>query len=212
MSRFPVAFRPAGIRFLGILFPPRVWALLTVGLPDRLNGFRTLTGFPRFPYSRHGRDGRPLYPEASGVHATDKKSPVAACRSSTARPYTPVPVPSPEAHNNEASTGIQFRSPVRPSPLPAPPGWNGTRFGFFPELRTPQLLATHVKAGTGPEHSPGTTQPTSRRTSDPRARSQYATSCRNFFLVSTLITGSPAARNSPASVLMYRNWSSRSGC
>jgi hypothetical protein len=125
MSRFPVAFRLAGIRFLGILFPPRVWALLTVGLPDRLNGVRTLTGFPRFPYSRHGRGGRPLYPEASGVHATDKKSPVAACRSSTARPYTSVLIPSSEAHNNEASTGIQFRSPVRPSPCPRPPDGTG---------------------------------------------------------------------------------------
>lgn len=89
------------------------------------NGFRTLTGFPRFTYSRHGRGGRPLYPEASGVHATDKKSPVAACRSSTARPYTPVLIPPPEAHNNEASTGIQFRSPVRPSPCPHPPDGTG---------------------------------------------------------------------------------------
>jgi hypothetical protein len=116
MSRFPVAFRRTGIRFLGMLFPPRIWAPLTVGLPDRLDGSRTLTGFPRSPYARHGRGGRPLYPETSGVHATDKKSPVAACRSSTARPYTPVLIPSSEAHNNEASTGVQFRSPVRPSP------------------------------------------------------------------------------------------------
>ena len=52
---------------------------------------------------------------------------------------------------------------VRPSglPLACAPGWNGTRFGFFPELRTPQLPATHVRAGTGPEHWPGATPPTS---------------------------------------------------
>ena len=52
---------------------------------------------------------------------------------------------------------------VRPSglPLACAPGWNGTRFGFFPELRTPQLPATHVRAGTGLEHWPGTTPPTS---------------------------------------------------
>jgi hypothetical protein len=37
----------------------------------------------------------------------------------------------------------------------------GTRFGFFPELRTPQLPATHVRAGTGLEHWPGATSPTS---------------------------------------------------
>ena len=89
-------------------------------------GFRTLTGFPRFPCARHGRGGRPLYPEASGVHATDKKSPVAACRSSTARPYTSVPIPSSEAHNNEASTRVQLRSPVRPSPRPRPRMERGT--------------------------------------------------------------------------------------
>jgi len=52
---------------------------------------------------------------------------------------------------------------VRPSglPLACAPGWNGTRFGFSPELRTPRLPATHVRAGTGPEHWPGATSPTS---------------------------------------------------
>ena len=34
----------------------------------------------------------------------------------------------------------------------------------------------------------------------------------SFFLASTLITGSPAARCSLASPAMYRNWASRSGC
>jgi hypothetical protein len=52
---------------------------------------------------------------------------------------------------------------VRPSglPLACAPGWNGTRFGFFPELRTPQLPATHVRAGTDPEHWPEAMPPTS---------------------------------------------------
>ena len=52
---------------------------------------------------------------------------------------------------------------VRPSglPLACAPGWNETRFGFCPELRTPQLPATHVRAGTGPEHWPGAMPPTS---------------------------------------------------
>ena len=35
MCWFPVGFRPAGIRFLDILFPPENSALLTVGLPTR---------------------------------------------------------------------------------------------------------------------------------------------------------------------------------
>src|SRR5450755_2754993 len=52
---------------------------------------------------------------------------------------------------------------VRPSglPLACAPGWNERRFGFSPELRTPQLPATHVRAGTGLEHWPGVTSPTS---------------------------------------------------
>jgi hypothetical protein len=32
---------------------------------------------------------------------------------------------------------------------PAPPGWNGDRFGFYPGLRTPQLPAAHARAETG---------------------------------------------------------------
>jgi hypothetical protein len=35
------------------------------------------------------------------------------------------------------------------------------RFGFFPELRTPQLPAAHVRAGTGLEHWPEAMPPTS---------------------------------------------------
>ena len=32
---------------------------------------------------------------------------------------------------------------------PAPPGWNGRRFSFYPGLRTPQLPAAHARAETG---------------------------------------------------------------
>ena len=39
----------------------------------------------------------------------------------------------------------------------------------------------------------------------------YSPTC-SFFLASTLITGSPAARCSFACAAMYRNWASRSGC
>jgi hypothetical protein len=51
----------AGVRFLGILFPPGSSALLTVGLPGSA---WTLAGFPRSAHPSHGRIGRPLYPEA----------------------------------------------------------------------------------------------------------------------------------------------------
>jgi hypothetical protein len=32
---------------------------------------------------------------------------------------------------------------------PAPPGWDGDRFGFYPGLRTPRLPAAHARAETG---------------------------------------------------------------
>ena len=89
-----------------------------------------------------------------------KICPAAACRSSTARPCTLVLIPSPRALGNEASAGVHSRSPVRSSPrLRSRMG--RARFGFFPELRTPQLPATHVRAGTGLEHWPGAIAPTS---------------------------------------------------
>jgi hypothetical protein len=75
------------------------------------------------------------------------------------RPCTPVLIPSAGALSNEASAGVHSRSPVRSSPR-LRSRMERERFGFFPELRTPQLPATHVRAGTGPEHWPGATSPT----------------------------------------------------
>ena len=58
----------AGIRFLGVLFPPGDWAPLTVGLPAApRRRRRTLTGFPRSARMRYGRAGCPLYPGGDGV-------------------------------------------------------------------------------------------------------------------------------------------------
>ena len=119
-----------------------------------------LTGFPRSACASSDRGGRPLDPGASGVHTTGEDSPAAACRSSTARPCTPVFIPSAGALGNEASAGVHSRSPVRPSPR-LRSRMERERFGFFPELRTPQLPAAHVRAGTGLEHWPEAMPPTS---------------------------------------------------
>jgi hypothetical protein len=68
-----------------------------------------------------------------------------------------------------------FTRPVFPSPAAA--GWNSNGFGFYPELRTPRLPATHAKAGTalmdtGPGHV------FNNGTSKQRDHSQRATSRR----------------------------------
>ena len=78
------------------------------------------------------------------------------------QPCTPVPLPPTEAHSDEASSAIHSRSPVRPSPRLWSPDGTGT-LGLSLELRTPPSPATHVKVGTGHEHTPGTTSSTHRR-------------------------------------------------
>ena len=66
MPRFPVAFRPPAFRFSVIRYPPRSWALLTVGLPA--TKARTPTGLPRSARTSYDRGGCPLYPEDGGAH------------------------------------------------------------------------------------------------------------------------------------------------
>ncbi len=82
-------------------------------------------------------------------------------------PTTPLPHPIDGADLHEASSEVHSRSPItpgqpgcRPRPgsvtvfpsvfsSPATPGWNESRFGLYPGLRTPQLPATHAEAETG---------------------------------------------------------------
>jgi hypothetical protein len=71
----------AGICFLGVLFPPGSWALLTVGLPPHPErGPWTLTGFPRSTRVRYSRVGCPLYPGGDGVHTAIEESSAVVCR------------------------------------------------------------------------------------------------------------------------------------
>ena len=96
---------------------------------------------------------------------------------------------------------------VRPSglPLACAPGWNGTRFGFFPELRTPQLPATHVRAGTDPEHWPEAMPPTS---SALHPASSLATSDLVSHVLSPVIAHEQPHQNSRH---QYRNMPAASG-
>jgi hypothetical protein len=134
-----------------VLFPPRSSASLTVGLPatlprpdpDGVPTFRlheTRPGWvPSMPRGRrcsHGRlgapgrrlplpSGQPLHPGASTHH--------------------------PRLTLTRRHQGFTC---VHPSGLPLTCGPRVERepLGLNPELRTPPLPATHVRAGTGPEH------------------------------------------------------------
>ena len=76
--------------------------------------------------------------------------PAGTCRFPAASPYGPAAT----SHRRESRItrhhrGFTSRSPVPVFSSPVAPGWNEEPLGFFPELRTPQLPATHAEAGTG---------------------------------------------------------------
>src|SRR4029077_9134571 len=165
VSRFPVAVRPSGFASWVILRPLRSCAFLTVGPPAiitpdpngvvmlRMNKIRPGRA-PPLPRGRGCAPGRRL---SSGRHP-----PLPSGQSLRPRCHIP-------------SAGVTFTrrhrgfTRVRPSPRdgwrppwsrkakPLPPvfsspattGWNESRFGFDPGLRTPRLPAEHAGAETG---------------------------------------------------------------
>src|SRR5947208_15968778 len=95
----------AGLRFLGILFPPRNSALLTVGLPALAH--RTLTGFPCSARVRCGWGKGVLYTPGTAVPTRprmlhDRRLP----HHSGASLLSPVLHPGPGSHADEASSRI----------------------------------------------------------------------------------------------------------
>src|SRR5262245_5497933 len=61
----------AAIRFLAVLFPPRISAFLTVGLPAAGLVHRTMTGFPCSALVRCGRCRAPPIPRDRGALMAD---------------------------------------------------------------------------------------------------------------------------------------------
>jgi hypothetical protein len=159
--RFPAAFRPPAFAS---------WAScarrgIGPSLPPAYRPPSPATGPRRDFHVPHNRDtpgtGCPLYPGASGAPTAAIISATATCRSATAQALHPgTPSTYPGIWMTRHQRGFTLFTP--PSfPSPAAPGWNGDRLGFFPGLHTPQLPATHARAGMGVEHSPRTTHPAS---------------------------------------------------
>ena len=137
----------AGIRLLGILsrrgFRP------SRDRPTRLSRAWTPTGFPRSAHARHGRGGRPLYPEASGVHATGDGSPIAACRlfqrpGPTTRVFVP-PVPGSALRGINRGS-LAFARPAFPSPGRSP-GRNGGPWASSSSSAPPQAGPVNARRG-----------------------------------------------------------------
>src|SRR6266536_1845017 len=171
---FPVAFRPTGVGFLGHPVPPGSCAFLTVGRPDTCR-YPDPDGVSTFHVHETRPGGVPSRPRDGGALPDRRRifgrhPPLSSGQSSS-----PVPLPIHGAQPNGASSRVRLRSPVRPSPCLWPPEGTGALVLHLPELRTPPLPATHVQVGTGLEHWPGTTQPTSTSVGPPSCESTHHT-------------------------------------
>ena len=148
MSRFPVVFRlPAFASWPSC-------ARWGVGLPLRSAYRASAPGPQRGRRVPHERDtagvGAPYTP---GLRCSPDR--LGVLRSAPPLPsgqsWTPLQQPICRASDDEASTGVYLRSPVRPSSSPVAPGWNGSpwacNLSFAPRRHKP---TTHVRPGTGP--------------------------------------------------------------
>jgi hypothetical protein len=145
MARFPAAFRPPAFASRAILRPPRNSAFLTVDPPDTA---RTSTGLSRSARARCDRIGRPLHPGTavlSWPHQPLRPAPAASQRPVLLTRYR---LPPCGLNDDEAQRGFTH---VRPPDLPltCSPRVERGPLGLNPGLRTPQLPATHARAGTG---------------------------------------------------------------
>ena len=147
----------AGIGFLGILYPPGTWAFVTSGLPPHHIGAADPDGVATF----HTHETRPGWvpprPRDGGVHPAGTISPAGACRFPATSPTPRLPHSIAEDYVTRHHRGFTH---VHPSGLPLTCSRRMVRqpLGLNSELHTPPLPVTHVEAGTGIEHSPGTTR------------------------------------------------------
>ncbi len=147
MSRFPVVFRlPAFASWPSC-------ARWGVGLPLRSAYRASAPGPQRGRRVPHERDAAGVgAPYTPGLRCSPDR--LGVLRSAPPLPsgqsWTPLQQPICGASDDEASTGVYLRSPVRPSSSPVAPGWNGSpwacNLSFAPRRHKP---TTHVRPGTG---------------------------------------------------------------
>ena len=148
--RFPAAFQPPAFASWAVLRPLGISAFLTVGLPDR-NRSGPQRGY-HVPLVRDTTgQGAPSTPGTAVFTRPDKclRSPPAASQR---------PVPTPRHCNHHPGLTLTRRHQgfnyVHPSVFSSTCGLRMDRapLGLNPELRTPPLPATHVRAETSLEH------------------------------------------------------------
>jgi hypothetical protein len=143
---------------LVILFPPRDWAFLAVGLPVRPKTDWTSTGFPCFARTSCDRGGCPLYSGDGGAHPDRSRSPASAYRITAARPCTP---PQRHIYAELCITKHQPRvhacSPVRSSPRLWLPDATAASWASPPSFAPRPYKRRTSRWGQAIEHGPETT-------------------------------------------------------
>jgi hypothetical protein len=170
----PVAFRRAGIGLLGHPAPAGA-VRLPHGRPTESTS--DPIGVATLP-AREIRPGWvPSILRGCGAHKAGTGTPAVAGRLPAAHPCTQVLPPPSWAWDNGASSRVHSRSPVRSSPLPVTPGWNGSPWAFASGFTPRRCQRRMPKWGRALGHLPGITSPAS--TGPPqRIHSPRGPSCR----------------------------------
>ena len=123
------------------------------------------------------RTPEPSILRGCGAHTAGTGTPAVAGRLPAAHPCTQVLPPPSWAWDNEASSRVHSRSPVRSSPLPVTPGWNGSPWASPPGFTPRRYQRRMPKWGRALGHLPEITSPAS--TGPPqRIHSPRGPSCR----------------------------------
>ena len=153
---FPAAFRPPAFASRVFLRPLEDSASLTVGLPAASR--RTPSGLSRSACDRYGRGGCPLNPGGQWCAPGQPSSPGRHPPPSNGRPlFSRLLQPTGESANDEASSRIHSRSPVRPSPACNPRMEQeslGISPGFAPRSHPRRTPGRGRSTRTGPGITP----------------------------------------------------------
>jgi hypothetical protein len=177
VSRFPAAFRPPA--FASRSSCSRRGIRRSSRSAYRPQGAGPRRGY-RVPHARATTGVGALYtPRTTVLAPIWGTSPAGACRSTAARPSTPLQHPT---LRGSASRGINegsSNSPVRSSPRLWLPGWNGRPWAFLRASHPAVTGGARRGWGQAIEHGPGTTRSTSHQsTLRPVVHSLRATSRR----------------------------------
>jgi hypothetical protein len=171
----PAAFRPPAFASWAILFPPRTWAFLTVGLPDRSPD---LDGVCHVPHARDpAGEGAAYAPgrrcSRDRLDASGRRPPLPS-----GQPYTPALRPT--IRGSPWRGGHPRFTHVHPSglPLTGSARMEGAPLGFPPSSAPRRYRRRTPRWGPAMNTRPGLRHRRHRRSFRQHAHPTHATSCR----------------------------------